>query len=277
MLSTLRNRRGFLGLLPGLIACNLTPAVDQAEAVVCPEIAGTADPLELDYAEDPRANGRIKAFVATSRGLADVVVEMERMALDACDHMRADLGVALAAPVTSVQQACAPVARAIAEVQAAGVEIRIALVAPQCGADSNRSSRCSAFCAPSASDCAALCNAQAALYAECTLPAVSVLASSEAAEVVRLVQTLEQHLPALLFAEVALGKRLVEQAGTLVALSASLPRDLGNAGPRGIACVTLAAALIGKAATRLNGVIGASSAATARLDPEVHPSRRSSL
>lgn len=264
-------------LLPCALSCGQSAGLEHAEAIVCPELAGSTDLLELSYSEDPRANGRIKAFVATSRGLADAVMEMERLAIDACDHMRSELGTVLAGPVTSVQQACEPVRAAIARVQAAGVEIRISLVSPSCGADSVRSSRCSSLCDPSLPECAKLCSAQGALYAACTLPAVSVAASSQTAEVLRLAQTLEQHLPTLLFAEIALGRRLLEHAGTLVALSASLPRDVSNAGPRGVACVTVAASLVARASSRLNDVVGASSAATALLDPEVHPSERKNL
>jgi hypothetical protein len=277
MKSIRRACRLFVSLFACALGCGQNAGLEHAESIACPELGGTADLLELSYSDDPVVNGRIRAFVATSRGLADVVMEMERFAIDACDHMRRDLGAGPALPVTSVQQVCEPVRAAIARMQAAGVEIRISLVSPSCGTDSARSSRCSSYCAPSLPECAKLCSAQGALYAECTLPAVSVAISSQAAEVVRLAQTLEQHLPTLLFAEIALGRRLVEHAAALVALSASLPRDVSHAGTRGVACVTVGASLVAKAASRLNDVVGASSSATALLDPEVHPSERKNL
>jgi hypothetical protein len=196
---------------------------------------------------------------------------MERLAMDSCRRMSRDLGV-LAAAVTTVREACAPVHAALSRSIAAGIEIRIALVAPKCDPEASRETRCNTLCPSQAPECQSLCQAQAALYAQCTLPAVSVAISSETADALLLARTLEQNLPSLLYAEVALGKRLVTHAGTLATLSARLPNDLAAAGPRGVTCATISATLVGKALARLNEALNESAKATALLDPEVHPS-----
>jgi hypothetical protein len=247
------------------------PAASQAEALVCPELAGSVDLLDLPFSDDPLANGRIKAFVSTTRGLADAVLEMERLAVDACQRIQHDIGIPRSEDPKSVQEACAPLQATLARLAASGIEIRIGLVTPRCGPDARREARCGAVCPSSAEECRVLCSAQAALYAQCTLPAVSVAVSSELEEVVKLARTLEQNLPSLLYAELALGKRLIGQAQTVALISTRLPADLKGAEPRGVACAAFAAVTTGKAVARLKAVIDASSAAVALLDPEVHP------
>lgn len=246
-------------------------ATDTAEELACPELGGSVDPLEHAYSDDPSASGRIRAFVATTRGLADAVLEMERLATDSCRRMARDLGVLAASP-TSVRDACAPVHASLSRTLASGVEIRIALVAPKCDPESTREARCGSLCPSSSPECQSLCQAQAALYAECTLPAVSVAISSQTADALALASTLERNLPPLLYAEFALGKRLAGHAGALAALATRLPQDVSSAGPRGVACVALSAALVGKAVVRFNEALNESQKATALLAPEVHPS-----
>jgi hypothetical protein len=256
-------------------ACgNNGPGVHDAEALVCPELGGNADLLELPYADDPIANARIRAFMATTRGLADVVLEMEQTVVSTCGRMSRDLGLPAATSEPNVTQACEPIRAQLARLAASGIELRVSFVTPSCGNDTRREARCSSICSVAGPECAALCTTQAALYAECTLPAVAVAASSELPEVLRLARTLEENLPALLYVELALGRRLAEQTQSLVGTATKIPSDVANAGPRGVACVTLAAAMVGKAVSRLSSAVSIVETTTALLDPEVHPSSR---
>jgi hypothetical protein len=270
-------RRTLFGLLAGVLACsngNAPKDASQPETLLCPELGGSVDVLELPYSDDPLANGRLKAFVATARGFADAVLEMESLAIGACQRITSDLGVVVKENPKSIEEACAPVRTAIERMASIGVEIRVSLVTPKCGPDARREARCSAMCSTSPKECAVLCSAQAALYAQCTLPAVSVAASSELEDVVKLARSLEENLPSLLYAEIALGKRLANHAEQIVFISSRLPGDLKGAGPRGVACAALAATTTGKAVARLKAVVDQSAAAIAKLDPEEHPSTR---
>jgi hypothetical protein len=246
----------------------------EAQTLLCPELGSNVDVLELPYSDDPLANGRLKAFVATARGLADVVLEMESRTIGACQRITSDIGVVVKENPQSIEEACSPVRAEVERLATIGVEIRVSLVTPRCGPDARREARCSSMCATSPKECAVLCSAQAALYAQCTLPAVSVVASSEIADVMKLVRSLENNLPALLYAEIALGKRLVSHAEQAVVISTRLPGDLKDAGPRGVACAALAATTTGRAVARLKAVVDQSAAVIARLDPEEHPSQR---
>jgi hypothetical protein len=254
------------------VACAGSPEIPaEPEAILCPELGSNVDVLELPYSDDPLANGRLKAFVATARGLADAVIETERLAIDACQRIARDLGFPERANPASIQEACAPVSTTIQRLASSGIEIRISLVTPRCGPDQRREARCAAVCPASGKECAVLCSAQAALYAQCTLSAVSVAVSSELDEAKKLARSLEEHVPALLYAEIALGKRLVAHTEQIAFVSARLPGDLKNAGPRGMACATLAAATTGKAIARLKQTVTDSAATLALLDPMEYP------
>jgi hypothetical protein len=269
--------RAMLGLLAFTLACSSNDAPKRAsepEALLCPELGSNVDVLELPYSDDPLANGRLKAFVATARGFADAVLEMESLAIGACQRVTADIGGVVPPSPKSIEEACAPVRSEIERFATIGIEIRVSLVTPRCGPDARREARCASMCSTSPKECAVLCSAQAALYAQCTLPAVSVAVSSDAQNVVKLARSLEDNLPSLLYAELALGKRLANHAEQIVVISSRLPGDLKNAGPRGVACAALAATTTGKAVARLKAVVDQSAATIARLDPEEHPSQR---
>jgi hypothetical protein len=151
----------------------------------------------------------------------------------------------------------------------AGVELRIAIAPPRCQADAARQAQCASACAGSGPECAAVCQLQSELYGRCSLPGISVAASSEAGDVVALARALERHLPGLVYAQLALGKRLSKQGSVLVEVGARLPADLRQAGPRGLACVGLATTTLGKSVAHMNNVVSSSLSLTASLDPEI--------
>jgi hypothetical protein len=258
------------GALPGCPARTELP--DSAQALVCPELAGSVDLLQVSFSADPAADGRIRAFLSAARGLYDVALDMQSLAADACRRMGHDLGQPAPPADASLEALCEPVRASLTHLAASGVEVRVSIAAPRCGADGERASRCTATCGhgAGAADCEPLCKAQAELYGRCSMPSVAAAASSGGEDVLRLVRTLEENLPSLLYAELALGRRLLSHAEVIVAMSGRLPNDVKSAGERGVACTALAATLTVKAAAKLKSVVGTSAATVAVLDPEMH-------
>jgi hypothetical protein len=191
---------------------------------------------------------------------------MERLALDACRRMSADVGAPAQPEPSTLQQMCAPVLHAIDQLTSTGVELKVAIAQPTCGDDAVRQQQCGSFCGVEGVECRALCRAQAAIYAQCSLPSVAVAVSKDLQQAAALATTLERNLPTLLYAELALGRRLLDHAEVIVRISAKLPKDVQSADARGIACVTLAAATAGKSAAHLNALLSTSSALTSRWE-----------
>jgi hypothetical protein len=90
-----------------------------------------------------------------------------------------------------------------------------------------------------------------------------VAVSSNVQAAIDLAATLERNLPTLLYAELALGQRLLDHAEGVVRISTKLSSDLKSADPRGIACLTLAANMTGKTAAHLQALLSASSEVSA--------------
>ena len=266
------------GLLSGaaiaLLAsgCSAPPTTDSARTLVCPQLAGSVDPLELSYASTPGADAQLRAFVAAARGLDDVTVEMQRLAVDACQRMRRDLGAPDVSPGEPLARQCEPVRTAIARVARSGVEIRMSIAPPRCEPATTRRGRCNAASsAAGGAETKVLCDAQEAIYAQCSLPAVTIAATSAGADVLALARTLEENLPRLLYAEMALARRLLEHVQAIVAVSARLPGELKDADPPGVACAALAAEMTARSAPRVQALLDVSAAVVAGLDPVVHP------
>jgi hypothetical protein len=249
-----------------LAACHAAAPEKQVEALVCPELAGEADLLQMSFTADPAANGRIRAFVAAARALYDATSEMERLAQDACRRMTSDIGVPVDASARTLEHACAPVLRAINHVFSSGIQLKVAIAEPRCGTDANREQQCGSLCGSDGAECRAMCKAQAAIYAQCSMPSVSVAVSGNFSEAIALAKTLERNLPSLLYAELALGRRLAAHAEAIVRVSMKLPNDIQGAEPRGIACVALAATTTGKSVAHLEALLSTSSALTARWE-----------
>jgi hypothetical protein len=278
---TLRGRSSCVGIVllaaAGPLGCQTAPSSlpEAAQQVLCPELSSGVDLLQLSYSDDPAANGRIRAFVSAVRGLYDVSIEMERQAADACRRMSHDLGYPPMPADAPLDKLCEPIKTTVAGLTAAGIEIRISIAPPHCDVDADRGQRCGSTCASAAGnagECTLLCKAQADLYARCTLPSVTVAASIGGQNVERLAHTIEDNFPSLLYAEIALGRRLVDNVETLVTTSTRLPNDVKSAGEHGVACAALAAVLTAKAAGRLHSVLTTCASTTATLNPEIHAS-----
>ena len=103
--------------------------------------------------------------------------------------------------------------------------------------------QCKATIKPPSADanCHASCKAHAEMKAECSEPKVEVVSSVHTAEMEKLVATLKVHLPVLIRAEIAYGKRLAGAIETLVKVSGELPSAVGKASLHAAACVGAAA------------------------------------
>lgn len=127
--------------------------------------------------------------------------------------------------------------------------------------------RCEGQVTPPSADaeCNASCKAHANVNASCTAPTVQVRANQNAEMAQRLVMTLQQNLPRLVYAEIALGKRLMGDVQVVGQVGGQLPRIVGNAGARALACVGAAADATASASVRLNVSVRASASVTGRV------------
>jgi hypothetical protein len=253
--------------------CQSPPATpgEAAEAALCPELAGHVDPLEVPFTDKPGTDARIRAFVAAARGLRDVTTRIEQLAIDACTRMRHDLGAPDAPADASIVVQCEPVRALIAKLIADGIQVRISVAAPRCEADTKRQARCSAVSQTGGgAETQVLCNAEAAMYARCSLPSITFASSPSGEQAARLGKTLEDNLPGLLYAEMALAGRLFDHTQRMVAASARVTAEVKDAGPHGLACIGLASVVTAKSAERLQQFYAGAAALFASLDPEIH-------
>jgi hypothetical protein len=262
-----------------LLGCSQTPPQNVQEAV-CQPLSGSGDPLRLPMSSNPAADGKIRAFLAAVRGLADTAEQAEAITVRACQRIATDLGAPAPAPQpvamnasspgiapgsVSAEQACS---QALQQIQAlVGNEpIPIAVSAPICEPDYVLLGRCEALCSAQSADatCATLCRANAAAYGVCRAAKVALPElTGQAERWVLLGSTLGRNLPWLLHAQMALGRRLTEHVKALVAAGAELPKSLKEAGPVGIGCLAAGAIEIADASQRFQA---ASSAGTGLLN-----------
>ena len=80
----------------------------------------------------------------------------------------------------------------------------------------------------------------------------------------RLMATLQANLPTLLHAEIALGKRVIQDARVVVQVGAQLPKIIGDAGAQAVACVAAASSASVKASARIDVSVQASASVSGR-------------
>jgi hypothetical protein len=118
---------------------------------------------------------------------------------------------------------------------------------------------------PSAdAECNASCNAHASFNAQCTPAQVNVSVSQNTEAAMRLMATLQANLPTLLHAEIALGKRVIQDARVVVQVGAQLPKIIGDAGAQAVACVAAASSASVKASARIDVSVQASASVSGR-------------
>ena len=234
---------------------------------LCPQLTADVDPLLLSYSADATANARLRSFVAATRGLDDASKKMESLLLEACSKMVGDMGLSprqTAEPAT-IEKTCEPVVAELEALHQAGVTFRLAMSPPQCTADQGRRAQCEAGCPPSDSACTLGCAAGGDIYASCTLPAIAIEPTVSSGRAARVAAALRAHLPQLLYAETALGRRLLGHVQTLAKVGAQLPPVVQKAGVYGMTCLVASAALSAEAGSRIQAVLEGSVAVTRRL------------
>jgi modification target Cys-rich repeat protein len=124
-----------------------------ALGATCPKLTGNVDPMNLSFSANARADVKVRAFVAAARDLADVSVQMEAEATEACRRIGADLGMAPGEltsqgnePGDSARTACNAVAARIDAMLRQGAQVRVAVQPPRCSASMDARARCSGSC-----------------------------------------------------------------------------------------------------------------------------------
>lgn len=119
---------------------------------------------------------------------------------------------------------------------------------------------------PSAdAECNASCQAHAEMQGGCTPVEVLVLPTGNVAAAMQLVATLQANLPRLLYAEIALAKRLAGSIQVVGQVGAQLPKIAGNAGARALACIGAAAEATASASVRINVSVQASASVSGKV------------
>ena len=126
--------------------------------------------------------------------------------------------------------------------------------------------RCEGYVAPPRADaeCNATCRAHADLTASCTPAQVSVQSNQNNEMAMRLAASLQANLPMLLHAELALGKRILVDADTMVQVGRNLPDIIGKAGAHAAACVAAAGNMSVHATATIKVTVQASANVSAR-------------
>ncbi len=250
--------------------CGITGSLGKA---ACPEIGAGRDVLAGNFAADARVNAKVRTFVQAANDLAGVAGQIETEVAHACLRMGADLGVsqtAMAAkkePGGRASGACEPVLQAIDQILRAGVVVQVSVTPPVCQASAQASAQCQGACSASPGDaeCGASCQAHANVHASCTPAVVTVNAQTGDPRAQRLVTTLQQNLPVLIHAEIALGKRLIHDGQVIAKVGANLPKIVGQAGVHALGCIGAAVEASASASIQINVSVQASFKVTSRV------------
>jgi hypothetical protein len=127
--------------------------------------------------------------------------------------------------------------------------------------------KCEGHVTPPSADaeCNASCRAHANVQASCTPPVVQVQVSQGVEMAARLAATLQANLPQLLYAQIALGQRLIGDVQIVVDVGRQLPRIVGQAGAQALACIAAASEASIQASASINVSIQASASVSGRV------------
>ena len=127
--------------------------------------------------------------------------------------------------------------------------------------------KCEGYVRPPHADaeCDASCRAHASFSASCTPAVVNVHASQGAEMAARLAATLQANLPLLLHAQVALGRRVINDAEILVQVGGQLPRLVGQASAHAAACVAASSNASVQASASIKITVQASASVSGRV------------
>ena len=119
----------------------------------CPQLTGPGDPLGMSYSANARASAKVAAFVAASKDLVELSIQMENMITESCRRMGRDLGIPdpemqprSDEPGAAAQVACAALSARIDAILREGVQVRAQATPPQCQADLQAKAQCQGRC-----------------------------------------------------------------------------------------------------------------------------------
>ena len=113
-------------------------------------------------------------------------------------------------------------------------------------------------------DCAANCEASAKVRASCQPPKLDVAAAANVDATAKLMTTLQANLPALLQAQLRLGKQLAGDVKVVVDSGKKLQGRVSAAGGHAIACVSAAVSALVQASVKINVSVKASASVSAK-------------
>jgi hypothetical protein len=127
--------------------------------------------------------------------------------------------------------------------------------------------RCEGYVRPPSFDaeCSASCRAHANINASCTPAVVNVQVSQNAELAMRLAATMQRNLPALLHAELALGRRVLADAQVIGQVGAELPKIVGNAGAHALACIAASTNATARASISIRVTVQASASVSGKV------------
>jgi hypothetical protein len=114
--------------------------------------------------------------------------------------------------------------------------------------------------------CEASCKAEADFRAQCTAAKVEVTSNVNAGQMPQLIATLSKNLPILVRAQIAYGKRLAGSIQTLVEVGADMPKAVGDATTKGVACMGAAANATVQAQASISVSVKASASVSAKAN-----------
>ena len=101
-------------------------------------------------------------------------------------------------------------------------------------------------------DCKASCKASAKITAQCSPPALNIVASANAEALGKVIATLRANLPTLITAQFKIGKEIAGDLQTLVRIGGQLRGELKGAGAKAATCVAAAVTGVASASVSIN-------------------------
>lgn len=249
----------------------------------CPELGVNVNAAGAVYTSRADFNAKIGAFVVATKDLMSIAAQAEAETAQACVRIGHDIGLSdqEMAPRQGeggrASGACSAVAaRMDGILSTTGLRFMVTVVPPQCQANAQAYSSCTGQCNAAAgmstaqgggsadAECNASCKAHAEFTAYCTPAAVTVIPNQTNEMALRLANSLRANLPLLLHAQIALGKRVIADADTVVQVGKNMPGIIGKAGTHAVACVASAATMTVSASASIKVSVQASASVTAR-------------
>ncbi|HEY4122112.1 MAG TPA: hypothetical protein VGM56_29800, partial [Byssovorax sp.] len=240
----------------------------------CPDIEPGRYVLGKQFVSSGPIDAKIRTYAQASNDVAGVANQAELEVAQACTRVGLDLGV----PASAMQPrqenggrasgACGPAAAAVDGIMRQGAAVIVRVTPPFCSPNGVAQSQCGNACNvnPGDAECAASCRAHGEIYATCTPALIMVAPQTPNALSLRLSATLSANLPALLHAELALGRRLGGAVGTVSQVGSALPGLVGQAGgAMALGCVTAGQAQVNAASWQLQATVRASALVTNRV------------